>query len=173
MKSSYRKPRPVIKLPRTTLDNYLETVSVLGLFAMVYLLARYWTGLPSIVPTHFGAAGQPDGWGSKTSLFVNLGLGLFFYLGLTVLYRFPHIYNYLYTINEANAQVQYRLARSLVSGLKAGVILIFTYGEWATIQTALGQSTGLGPWFVFIVMVFSLGPILFYLYKSYQAEHQA
>lgn len=173
MKSSHRKHRPVIKLPRTALDNCLETVSVLGLFAMVYLLARYWPVLPAIVPTHFGPAGQPDGWGKKISLFVNLSIGLFLYLGLTILYRFPHIYNYLYTINEANAQVQYRLARSLISGLKAGVILIFTYGEWAAIRTALGQTTGLGPWFLFIVMVFSLGPILFYLYKSYQAEHQA
>jgi hypothetical protein len=169
--SSHSQSRPVLKLPRTTLDNYLEAVSILGLLAMVYLLARYWPGLPSIVPTHFGVAGLPDAWGSKTSLFANLGIGLFIYLGLTILYGFPHIYNYLYTINESNAEAQYRLARSLVSGLKASVILIFPYAEWATIQTALGQSAGLGAWFIFIAMFFSLGPLLLYLYKSYQAEH--
>lgn len=170
MNSPARKAQPVLRLPRTTLDNYLDAVSVLGLMLMSYLLARYWPGLPQIIPTHFGASGLPDGWGSKMQLFVNMAICLLLYLGMTILYRYPHIYNYFFTIDDANAVAQYRLARSLVNWLKASVILMFAYTEWATIQTALGQNSGLGNGFVLVVLIFSLGPIMVYLYKSYQAR---
>lgn len=53
----------------------------LALFALVALLlvivlqvAYYAPRLPDTVASHFGAGGQPDGWSSKTELFVVYGV---------------------------------------------------------------------------------------------------
>lgn len=165
------KKLPVLKLPRTALDNCLEVLSILGLLAMVYLLARYWPGLPQRIPIHFGVSGQPDGWGDKSGLFSSIVIGMAVYLGMTALYKYPHLYNYLFEITEDNAGIQYRLARSMVSWLKTTMILIFAYIEWEIIQNAVGgQLHGPGSRFLIIVLIFTVVPMIIYAYKAYRAR---
>jgi len=92
------------------------------------------------------------------------------YTGLTVLSRYPHIYNYAWPITLQNAATQYRLARQMVIVLKTEIVWIFAYLDWQTIQTALGRAQGLGQAFLPIFLFIIFGSLGFYLYKGFQAR---
>ena len=84
------------------------------------------------------------------------------YIILTIIRRFPHTFNYPVQINENNAFRQYQLAVVYISLLKAQVVWLFAYLQWQMIQVALGNSTGLGAWFIVVVLLAFLLPILIY-----------
>lgn len=168
MKSRLKQRQPILDIPRTILDNFLDTISVLALLAILYCTARYWPDLPATIPTHFGTSGLPDGWGSKNSIFTLPIISLVIFTGLTVLYHYPHIYNYPVKIIEENALVQYRLARSLISGIKASIILLFAYLQWFTVQNAFNRVNGLGGWFTAMSLLLTLAPVIVYFTAAWR-----
>lgn len=135
--------RPKLDLPPSRFEQLLEFLSGLGLLAFGLTMLQFWFSLPEKIPTHFGATGEPDGWGSKSMLVVLFILIVVLYIGLTILRRYPHKYNYLWPITAQNAAAHYRLARQLVGFLKCTIVWMFAYIAWQTIQTALGHATGL------------------------------
>ena len=92
------------------------------------------------------------------------------YIGLTILNRYPHIFNYPVEITEQNAVRQYEIARSLLCALKAEIVWIFTYIEWRTIQVASDQAVGLSPLFLPILLVLIFGTIGLSLFRAYRAR---
>lgn len=62
--------------------NFSEIMLWLVMLLPFGYLAMIWSGLPETVPTHFNIKGEPDGWGSKSTLIwvpaflVVLGYGL-------------------------------------------------------------------------------------------------
>lgn len=157
--------RPVLTLPRTRLDAILEGLAVLGLLVMTILPAYYWSVLPPAVPMHFGVAGAPDAWGSKWLVLLPLAVGAVLSGLIAVTNRYPHLFNYPWPITEKNAPEQYRLARSLMTALKAEMVWLFAFIEWCMIRTALGARHGLGPWF-FPALVVTLGATLGIWYRQ-------
>jgi uncharacterized membrane protein len=159
-----------LEIPRSRLEIYFEVVAAVAVaFVFIYLSAT-WTGLPDKVPTHFNFAGTPDHWGSKYSLLLLLGVTFVLYAGLSILSRFPHIYNYAFAITNENRQRQYLLARQMVTTLKAELVCLFVFITWQTINVARGTAADLTGWFtpVFLVVVF--GTIATYLFKAYRSR---
>jgi len=64
-----KSKRPVLKIPRSPLENVTEVLAVLGIIVNALILYYYWPALPDVIPTHFGISGEADGWGSKNTLF--------------------------------------------------------------------------------------------------------
>lgn len=166
MQNHRNAKRPVIDLPITTIELILELIGILTIFTTFVLLSKYWHVLPDIIPTHFGVSGKPDGWGAKKSLLTLPVLGTFMYIGMWVLSKYPHIYNYPVKITEKNAADQYLIGREMINYIRTLVVLLFGYMEWVTIQTALGNSTGVGSWFIGVLLFFSFAPAIVYLFKS-------
>lgn len=158
--------RPILELPYTPLDTLLEIVAGLGILGHVVILLKWWPVLPARVPTHFGLAGLPDAWGGKESLFILPAVGLFIYLLLTILSRFPHVYNYMCKLHEKNVEQQYRLARSLLLWMKTEIVWLFAYIEWMTILSALEQRLGLGAAFLPVTMAVIFGTIGIYIWLA-------
>jgi len=159
-----------LEMPRTRLEIYCEVVAAAAVaFVFIYLSAT-WTTLPDKVPTHFNFAGTADQWGSKYSLLLLVGVTFVLYVGLSILSRFPHIYNYAFAITEENRQRQYLLARQMVTALKAELISVFVFITWLTINMARGNAGDLTGWFtpVFLVVVF--GTVIIYLVKAYRSR---
>lgn len=167
---SKKNSKPVLDLPWTPLQVMLGIVGLVCTGLMIGILIYYWPELPEVIPTHFGASGQPDGWGSRQSLLFIAGTGAVLYLVMFVLSRFPHLYNYLVTITESNAEIQYRMASNFMIVLANVIIWLFTYMVWQSIRTALGKSEGMGPWFVPVFLFLSFGPIVVYLVASLKAR---
>ena len=158
--------RPVLNLPLSPLEKIAEVIAGGGVLFTIFILLQAWPTLPESVPRHFNASGEADGWGGKGSLLILPAIGFVIYVSLTVLNRFPHIFNYPFALTEENVERQYRCARLLISALKAQMVWLFAYIEWQTIQTALGKAEGLGPMFMPVLLIFSTGTIVVYFYQA-------
>ena len=162
--------RPVIRVPLTPTERVLELVSVIGLLLHLFLVTQYWHTLPARVPSHYGPSGKPDAWGGKGALVFLLAINVIVYVGMTIVARYPQIYNYPVRITQQNAQRQYLLARFLIGWIKTVVIWMFAYISWRTMQVALGRAEGLGPLSLIIFLTFIFGAIGIYFYRAYKAR---
>ncbi|HAF17037.1 MAG: DUF1648 domain-containing protein [Thermacetogeniaceae bacterium] len=154
--------RPVLKIPRSPLENVTEVLAVLGIIVHALILFYYWSALPDVIPTHFGISGEADGWGSKNTLFVLLVMSVVSYVTMTVLNFFPHIFNYTVEITEKNARAQYSNARSMLNIIKVEMVYLFAYLTWGTVQVALGNASGLDVRIMIIaIILISVSPLYF------------
>ena len=157
-----KSKRPVLKIPRSPLENVIEVLAVLGIIVNALILYYYWPALPDVIPTHFGISGEADGWGSKNTLFFLLGMGVFSYVLMTVLNFFPHTFNYLVEITEKNARAQYANARLMMNFMKVELVYLFAYLTWGTVQAALGNASGLDVRIMIIaIILISVSPLYF------------
>jgi hypothetical protein len=92
--------------------------------------------------------------------------GLFLYILMTIIEQFPQIYNYPVQITEENAERQYRNAVRLIRVLKTVILIIFSFLSFKTIQTATGNSSGLGKAFLPAFLLITFGVIIFYIVRS-------
>jgi len=165
-----KSKRPVLKLEWTPLQTILAIAGLVGTGLMLGILITYWPQLPAEIPTHFNFSGTPDSWGSKQSLFFLAGVGVILYVMMLIVSRFPHLYNYLVTITESNAEKQYRMAVTFMLTMANIVIWMFAFIMWQTIRVAWGQSEGLGQQFVYVILLATLGTLVVYFIASLRAR---
>jgi len=162
--------RPKINPPLSVFDIILEGLAAVAIIYMLAQLIITWPKLPEEVPTHFNASGQADDWGGKSAMLILPMVALVMYAGLTILSRFPHLFNFPVPLTENNTVRQYRLAKSLVSFVKLDVLAIFLYIQSFTIRTATGEATGLGVWFIAYTMGGTFIPIIIYFVLASRAK---
>jgi len=158
--------RPKVYIPYSTFEKLLEVVSVLGVLINLIMLIKYYSVLPHTIPIHFGPSGKPDDFGGKGTLFILPIAAFVLYSLLTVLSKFPHVYNYLTPITEENAKAQYHNGRKLIIYLKTEIICIFSYIQWGTINVALGKLQGLGLTFLIVFLSLVFGTVGYFIYCS-------
>lgn len=171
VKGGYVKPgrRPVLRVPFSPLEVILEVMALVGVLFSILFVALSWPDMPPTIPTHFGASGRADAWGGRETLFILPAIAMaLVYIPMTILSRFPHLFNYPWSITEANAARQYHLARVLLAFMKAETVWLFAYIEWQTIQVALGKAEGLGAAFLPVFMGVVFGTLGIYVYKGYK-----
>lgn len=150
--------RPHIRPPRSALEAACIFLTWTALLALIVMTVYWWPTLPAIIPTHFGADGTPNAYGSKDSVLLLPGLLVALTLFFALLSRFPWVFNYPVTITPENAALQYRRGRTMLAVVNAVMAVTFAYIQWQTIQVAHGAATGLGATdslgaiFVFVVL---------------------
>ncbi|MGH2317866.1 DUF1648 domain-containing protein [Planococcus sp. SE5232] len=152
------KNQPKIEIPGSVLEAFLNAVSVLVFLMMfVYLLFHY-NALPDQVPSHYNAAGEPDGWGRKTELFLLPIIAAALWSGMTVLEKYPHSYNYL-NLTEENIEAQYSNGRLMINVLKNEISILFSFITVQSVRVATGAADGLGSFFmpVFLTVILVTG----------------
>lgn len=157
--------RPKIKIPRTFLENILDIAAIIVFIAGAAKLIMQWSSIPGTVPIHFNGAGEPDGWGSKVNLWILLVIGSMMWVLLTVLEKFPHVYNYLF-LTEENAERQYKNARLMLNVIKNEVLLFFVYMSWVSGEIANGKNTSLSMWDLPIFIITITASIAFFIVRS-------
>jgi uncharacterized membrane protein len=163
------EPRPKLDLPPSPLDIILDRLSLVGVLLFVAVLAAAWKDLPERVPMHFGASGEPNGWGTKVSMLILPAVALVMHIGLGLLARLPHIYNYPGKVTPENAERLYPLGSSMMVWLKTEIVWLFTVLGWLTIRVALGQAHGLGPMMVYVALGVIYGTIGYFLVAMIRA----
>ena len=158
--------RPKLKIEPEPIDRIVESIGVIGVILLIGLPIIHYSGLPDIIPRHYGLSGEPDGFSGKGIIWTLPAIGLIMYVGMAILNKFPHIFNYPKEITSENAERQYKIATKLVRFLNTIIVCVFCYITYATIQTALGKQSGLGSYFTPIFVVLIFGTIGIYLYKS-------
>jgi uncharacterized membrane protein len=92
--------------------------------------------LPDVIPVHFDAAGHPNGWDSPTSFIILPILSLGLFLLLTVIARFPSIFNYPAELTEANRDRLQSLTIDLLAWMKLELVCIFAATQWMCLHLA-------------------------------------
>jgi len=155
--------KPKINPPLRTVDIILEALAAICLIYMIVQLIVDYPAISRQVPTHFGSSGTPDAWDNKSSLLIIPVVAIVIYTSLTVLNRYPYIFNYPVPITEKNAIKQYQLAKSLLIALKFTTAGLVLYIQLQTIRVAQEIQSGLGTYFLIIIIIGSFIPIVIYL----------
>lgn len=163
---------PSAERARTTGERIAQGLSaVLALGPLVYATC-VWTDLPARLPLHYGLDGRADRSGDARTFWLFPTLSLVLFLTLTLLERFPHVYNYPFKVTPQNQQAAYRLGRQTVLGFKTGVTAAFAYITVATVQTSLGRCQGLGTWFVPVLLCATLLGVVTSIYAFSRLRHR-
>jgi uncharacterized membrane protein len=162
--------RPKIKLELTHTDKAIELIGWVALVAIWILTMVNYSNLPDIIPIHYNGKGAVDSFGSKTNILTLLSIATVLFVGLTLLNRFPHIFNYPVNITNENAKKQYTLATRLIRYLKLIFVVIFGFIILRTIQTAKGQVDGLGTWFLPLLLVMIFIPVIYVIVRSIKGK---
>ena len=157
------KKRPRVRPEPKFVELLCNVFAVLGVVVGVVLVLWYWPQLPATIPTHFNAAGEADGWGAKSMLWLLPGISVVLVLSMVLLQRVPWIANTPIAIDESNAQRQYGLIVRLLSVLGLCVSAIFLLILVETIAVALGGRGPLGAWMLPVLIVPTIGSIAWYL----------
>lgn len=148
-----------------------ELIALLALGLGVLAVVRAWPDLPARVPTHFGLSGQPDGWGGRGTILLLPVISVVLYIVLSAVQRIPASwYNYPVAITGENRERQVRLARSLVSWLKAGLAAMLAHLTIATLRTALGSAEGLDPFVIWVWLAVIFALVGIYLARAIRAR---
>jgi len=158
--------RPKIKLELTKADKVIEFTGWTLLIGTWVLAILSFSDLPESIPTHFNGAGEADGFGEKTNIFVLPIIGMILFIGMTMLNRHPHIFNYPKAINNENALKQYSNATRMIRVLKLIIVFVFGLILVMTLQNTNGNADGLGTWFLPFTIGLFIIPTLYFLIKS-------
>ncbi len=162
--------RPKIKIELDSTDKAISAVGFLAAITLILLPIYYYDSLPEIIPRHFGLDGKPDSFGGRELLWILPAVGLVLYLGLLILNKYPHIFNYLIEITEKNAKRQYTIATKMMRTLNTLIVCLIAYIIFATINTALGNQNGLGVYYTPLFLVLIFGNIGYYIFQSFKEK---
>lgn len=101
-------------------------ISLLCLFGTTVFLLIIWRDIPGVVPGHYNFAGEVDGTTGKISLIILLAVGWIIFIGMTVLAKFPQIWNTCVTITRENRKRVYKILGEMLSTVRLMMALIFS-----------------------------------------------
>ncbi|MEA5573499.1 DUF1648 domain-containing protein [Calothrix sp. UHCC 0171] len=162
--------RPVLLIPQYREARMLNWIAIAGIVGLFGIAIHAWFALPETIPTHFGFYGRANGWGSKNILWLFPILSLWIYGLLTLLNRYPHIFNYPVQITEENALRQYQIACSMLNWLKTEMIWLFAYTEWQIFDLATRENPSIGIWFLPVSLIVIFGTVAYWLRQSFLAR---
>jgi uncharacterized membrane protein len=152
--------RPILKLTPTKSDILLDRLSLLGLlFSWIFTIFQY-SKLPSIIAIHFSSNGNADNFGDKATIFILPAIISIVLIGLSVLCRYPHTFNYMQKITKENAIIEYTKATRLIRIIKLIIVAFTVILTFDIIQSAKAGHSNL-PWWIIPVFIFSMiSPII-------------
>jgi uncharacterized membrane protein len=163
--SKSKNERPQLQLALSPTDKVTEVMAVVVLVVFwIYTLLSY-KSLPEVIPTHFVADGTADGYGLKWTILTLPLIGLLFYIGLTVLGRYPHKFNYPVEVTKANAEQLYRSGVQMLRVMKLVLIIIFFVMTFQTVQSALGITSFVTKNGLFLDFALLFIPLFYFLIK--------
>lgn len=158
--------RPKLKIELTTADMIFEFVGWILIILVWGLAIKNYSSLPNTIPTHYNAVGQADGFGGKANIFLIPLVATVLFIGLSIINKFPHVFNYPTSITKDNALKQYTNATRLVRYLKCILVFIFGLITYQTIRHADGQTYGLGSWFLPMILGLIFIPLIYFIFRS-------
>lgn len=158
--------RPKIKIELTATDKAIELIGWFALLTIWVLTITSYSKLPDTIPIHYNGSGQIDGFGNKVNILILPLVATVFFVGLTLLNKFPHIFNYPTKINKDNALRQYTNMTRMNRYLKLVFVVIFGLLAFKTIKS----TGGLGVWFLPLTMCLIFIPMTYFIIKSLRTK---
>ena len=164
---------PKIELQLNQTDKILEIIGWVAVFGIWVLTIANYFELPEIIPTHYNEAGEADGFGNKSNILALPIISTLLFIGLTILNKRPHVFNYPSEITKENALFQYTNATRMIRFLKIIVMIIFGWIVFKTIQNVNRNEDGLGTWFLPLTMAIIFIPIIYFMMNTSKKKKTA
>lgn len=168
-----QRPKP-LPLKRSETEWILEGLGLLALAVMLVYPMILYDQIPEKIPVHFNLAGEADAFGSRSTLWIIVGLGFVLFIALNSILRIPHEYNYPVKITEENAQSMYRMTQHYLIWLKVSVTILLMIIVLTTIQTAIsGQNQWWAKWAFLVGFLLVLGVVVQLISRSRQIANNS
>lgn len=125
--------RPNLKIKRDWLDYLIEICSILILFSIIIVVIVNYSKLQNIIPTHYNLTGDVDSYGSKNTIWIYPLVAILFYVGLSIVIKYPHKFNYPITITDMNIKRVYKLSIMVIRLIKFLFLVLLFYFSLKTI----------------------------------------
>lgn len=134
----------------------------------------YWliqlSSLPDEVPMHYNAKGEIDRYGSKWETIILPVMTVFLWGMCTLGEKHPSVMNIPKKLTEDNKQEIYTISTHLLSVVKNVSLLIFSFVIFEICWTAKGNTQLLTSWFLPVLLLVILGPIIYYSIRLYKVK---
>jgi uncharacterized membrane protein len=150
----------------------LEAISLGALALTIWITWQAFHGphpLPTQIPTHFNAAGNPDGWGPPATLLMLPVIAAVIYLIITVIAQFPALFNYPVAVTEENRARLEALTLEMIAWLKAELVCFFAWIQWFLLQIIQQGHGRLSPVIVAVFLAAFMTTIAWYIAAIFRA----
>jgi len=162
--------KPKIKIKLTPTDKIVEIMGWLTLGILWALAISNYSNIPDTIPYHFNGAGLAGNYGYKgTILFLPI-LGTILFVGMTIMNKFPYLFNITSEITAGNIEKEYTNATRMIRYLKFAIVLVFSFVVNKYSHATSKESDVLGTWFLPLILVLILIPLIFYIVNSFKAK---
>ncbi len=144
----------------------LETLALLLLIFVCAVTAYAVAGphpLPPRIPTHFNAAGQPDGWGTPAMLWMVPVMAAGIYLLMSLVARYPASFNFPGRPRPAQRRQLEVIALNMISWLKLEIVTLLAFIQYWTIRIVRQGQGRLSPAFLPAALVVVFGTIAWHI----------
>lgn len=149
-----------MKIRLTIVDIIMEGLSFITVVGTTLYLIISWGSLPDTIPMHYNLSGEIDRWGGKGELIFLPVMMWIIYLGITLMQRFPQVWNTGVIVTPENRERVYRTLKYMVESLKFIVVVDFLL---LTIFSATGRN--LPVWFTFVFLGVLAADLVFWLVR--------
>ena len=149
-----------MKVKNTAFDRILDTICWILVIGIPVFLLINWKQIPDSIPMHYDAMGNVDRWGTKGELIVLPIITVIMCLFISIIERFPQIWNTGVKVTEENSGRVYRILKNMLKITKFLVVADFSF---MTVNSLMARD--LPVWFspVFLGLVF--GNLIFWIIK--------
>lgn len=151
---------------KSSLQRFLELLSLLIVIGMTLYTAMMWQGLPDQIATHFDAVGKADGYGSKWTLWWMVALMFLMYGTMFLAPKMKKFYNYPVKITKENEERQFELVSIFMRVIIFESILLLSFIQWSTVNNALDESENLNPIVMIVIIGLMVVSTVMYITKS-------
>jgi uncharacterized membrane protein len=154
----------------------LELVAAAALIALIWVSYSALHGphaLAGRIPTHFGADGQPNAWGSPATLWLLPMMTAFLYGTMSLASFFPASFNFPVRVTAADRPRLEGLALRLISWLKAELACLFLWIQLQMIDSVRAGGARLSALMMPAVLVIVFGTIIAHIVAMSRAGSKA
>lgn len=152
-----------MKLKKNSMDIALDFLCIVMLLGISAFLLTHWGAIPDNIPMHYDFSGNVTRHGGKAEMLFLPGLAWFFFIVMSVVQKFPQIWNTGVKITEDNRDRIYFLLNHFICMTKLLFVLLFSF---LTLFTA--RSMALPSWFMLVFIILMFGDIAYWLVKIFK-----
>jgi uncharacterized membrane protein len=139
-----------------------ELIALAGVVFAIWVVGDFYSRLPERIATHFNAEGMANGFGTRSALWVLVGILCLLYLTLSAVERIPRVVNLKKPLAPEREQVVLAESMEMVSWIKVEICWMFAYICLAMVRNGMGLQVGLGRWFLPVTLLVVFGTTAVY-----------
>ena len=143
----------------------VNILSILLLLGNTIYLIVVWNSLPDQIPGHYDFAGNVTRYDGKGSLLAVPIINVILFLSMSLVERFPQIWNTGVRVTEENKVRVYLILKNMLVTIKLSIVIAFVY---LSINQTL--ESGLTGWFMGIFLFLIFAPTVFFGVKLIKAR---